>query len=59
MLYEPCWKDYEPKREVDKMRDTYRFITGTSGTGLLMSENMIIDGTEFKNPMKELINQTV
>ena len=55
MEYEPCWKDYEPKREVDKMRDTYRFISGNVGSGLAKNELMNIDGNEFPNPMTELL----
>jgi hypothetical protein len=37
------------------MRDTYRFISGKSGTALLMREKMTIEGTEFKNPMLEMV----
>lgn len=40
--YEPCWEDYTPKREVDKMKDIYTFISQSSGH--ILSENMTLDG---------------
>ena len=54
MKYEPCWRDYGPKREVDKVRDLYRYTE--NGGGKINSETLNINGQTFANPMLEILN---
>ena len=56
MTYEPCWEDYTPQREVAKMIDVYRHISSSSGH--ILKESMNVDGKEFENPLKVLMNET-
>lgn len=50
---EPCWADYQPTLQVDKMRDIYRHSEKQGAS--LVSEKLTINGTEFNNPMYELM----
>lgn len=54
MKYEPCWRDYAPRRNVDIVRDLYRY--SENGGGKILSETMDIDGHKFNNPMLEIMN---
>ena len=54
MKFEPCWRDYGPKREVDKVRDIYRYTE--NGGGKINSETLKINSTTFANPMLEILN---
>lgn len=55
MKYEPCWRDYAPRRNVDIVRDLYRY--SENGGGKILSETMDIDGTKFNNPMLEIMKE--
>lgn len=50
---EPCWDDYTPKIEVDKMRDIYR--DEKVGGGHTTGEKLTLRHVEFENPLVELL----